>query len=192
MSKKLLCLFLGLVMLLGVCLTACGEKDDDEAMKDIEDDASQTAITLSMYLMTEAPVNKCKYDETLVDANGKNNSKMCEECIKETKKEIKKENVLETCTYQAISKAVNSITETKYKTRLELRFYTEDEYYKALDNAFNTRKSASSSNKKNDTATQEAETAAAEEEGCASVIGMGSLAVLVAAAAAAVALKKKD
>ncbi len=58
MSKKLLCLFLSLVMLLGVCLTACGEKDDDAAMDDITNDASKSAITLAMYLMSEQPVDK--------------------------------------------------------------------------------------------------------------------------------------
>ncbi len=57
MSKKIICLFLGLVMLLSVCLTACGQKDDDEAMKDIGETASETAVTLAMYLMSEKPVD---------------------------------------------------------------------------------------------------------------------------------------
>ena len=148
-------------MLLSVCLTACGDKDDNAAMEDIASDASQNAITLSMYLMSEKPVNKCKYDENLVDANGNNDSKMCEECIKEAKKEIKKTNVVDTCTYQLISKAVNAITEAKYKTRLELRFYTEDEYYQALEKAFDERKRLKDSNKLNESVKNEAES---EEE----------------------------
>lgn len=162
MSKKLLCLFLGLVMILSVCLTACGEKDDDAAMEDIEETASQSAITLSMYLMSEKPVNKCKYDESLVDAEGKNDSKMCEACIKESKREIKESNVVDACTYQAISKAVNDITQAKYKIKVVLRFYTESEYYKALDKAFVDRNNATVTNKKPGTSKDEAETA--EEE----------------------------
>ena len=101
MSKKLICLFLSLIMLLGVCLTACGEKDDQEAMDDIADEASQAAVTLAMYLMSEKPV----------DGD----------------------------TVAMIEDAVNKITETKFKTRLKLYYYTEEEYYAKLDAAFAER-----------------------------------------------------
>lgn len=57
MSKKLICLFLSLLMLLSVCLTACGKKDDEKAKNDIGKEASQSAITLAMYLMSEKPVD---------------------------------------------------------------------------------------------------------------------------------------
>lgn len=52
MSKKLICLFLSLMMLLSVCLTACGEKSTDDAYADKVQQASQSAVTLSMYLMS--------------------------------------------------------------------------------------------------------------------------------------------
>ncbi len=55
--KKLICLFLSLVMLLGVCLTGCAEKTDDEAVADKTEEASATATTLAVYLMSEAPVS---------------------------------------------------------------------------------------------------------------------------------------
>lgn len=42
----------------------------------------------------------------------------------------------------AIQTAVNRITKSKFKTQLELRFYTEDEYYEKLDSAFADRKTA--------------------------------------------------
>ena len=159
MSKKILCLFLCFVMLLSVCLTACSKKDADEALDQMQQDASQSAITLVMYLMSEAPVHKCEYDESLVDAEGKNDSKMCRECVKATKKAVKEENIVDTCTYRAISKAVNSITERKYKTRIELRFYTEDEYYTALDAAFAERADAKNNKVSSTKPTTEAETA---------------------------------
>lgn len=46
-----------MLMLLSVVLTSCGDKEDDEKMDDISKDASASAITLSMYLMSEAPVS---------------------------------------------------------------------------------------------------------------------------------------
>ncbi len=104
MNKKLVCLFLSLVMLLSVCLTACGQKSDDEASKDITEKASDAAETLAMYLMSEAPVS----EET---AN-------------------------------KIEEAVNKITESKFRTHLELYFYTEEEYYGKLNAAFDARDAA--------------------------------------------------
>ena len=101
MSKRLICMLLGLIMLLGVCFTACGKKDDEEAKSDITDEASQTTVTLAMYLMSEKPVDA------------------------ETKAEIEK--------------AVNKITENKFKTRIKLYYFTEKEYYAKLDAAFAER-----------------------------------------------------
>ncbi|MBQ8849273.1 MAG: hypothetical protein IJ011_02940 [Clostridia bacterium] len=101
MSKKLICLFLGLIMLLSVCLTACGEKDDETAVNNIGTKASENAETLAMYLMSEKPV----------DAD----------------------------TVAEIEEAVNKITENKFKTRLKLYYYTEEEYYAKLEAAFAER-----------------------------------------------------
>ncbi|MBQ8331708.1 MAG: LacI family DNA-binding transcriptional regulator [Clostridia bacterium] len=60
MSKKLICLLLSLIMVLSVCLAGCSKKSDDEVEKDIADKASASAMTLSMWLMSEEPVS----DET--------------------------------------------------------------------------------------------------------------------------------
>ena len=90
MRKRILCLVMGLVMLLGVCtvaLTSCS-KDAAENQENIQNQASARAITLSMYIMSEKPVDE------------------------NTEKEIED--------------AVNRITEKKYKTRLDLRFFTEE------------------------------------------------------------------
>ena len=93
MRKRILCLVMGLVMLLGVCtvaLTSCS-KDAAENQENIQNQASARAITLSMYIMSEKPVDE------------------------NTEKEIED--------------AVNRITEKKYKTRLDLRFFTEEAYF---------------------------------------------------------------
>ena len=101
MSKKLICLFLGIVMLLGVVFTACGEQDDDAAKDAISENASQSATTLVLYLMSEKPVDSD--------------------------------------TEKLIEDAVNKITKNKFKTKLDLRIYPEDEYYAKLDAAFAER-----------------------------------------------------
>lgn len=91
-------------MLLSVCLTSCGEKSGEEVNDNISESASADAVTLSMYLMSEAPVSA------------------------DTEKRIED--------------AVNDITETKFKTRMDLRFYTEEEYYAKLETAFIERANA--------------------------------------------------
>lgn len=58
MNKKLICLLLSVIMLLSVLLTSCGQKDDDDALDDITDKASASAVTLSMYLMSEDEVGE--------------------------------------------------------------------------------------------------------------------------------------
>ena len=57
MNKRIICLLLSLVMLLA-CLASCAKKDDEEVKDDITEEASASAITLSMYLMSEAPVSE--------------------------------------------------------------------------------------------------------------------------------------
>ena len=110
MSKKLICLFLGIIMLLGVLLTSCGERDDDALKEDISSDASETAETIRIYLMSE---NKIVDDPTDPDD-----------------------------TYSKIVDAINAITKKKFKTKVEVCFYTEDEYYDKLEAAFAARDKA--------------------------------------------------
>lgn len=57
MNKKLICLLLSVVMLLSVVLTSCKGKGDEEALENITTEASATAVTLSVFLMSEAPVS---------------------------------------------------------------------------------------------------------------------------------------
>ncbi len=125
MSKKLICLFLSLMLLLSVCLTGCGEKSKDDAYADKVAQASQSAVTLSMYLMSEEEVS----DET---------AKMIED-------------------------ALNDITERKYTIRMQLHFFTPDEYYSKLEGAFedyataekNGTLKADAAKNKEDTGTQD-------------------------------------
>ena len=95
MTKRLIALLLSLIMVFA-CLVGCGKEDD--TIEDIENEASASAMTFSMYLMSEEKVS----DEQKA----------------------------------AVEAAVNSITQSKFKTKLVLHFYTEDEYYTALEEAF--------------------------------------------------------
>lgn len=104
MSKRLLCLLLGLLMVLSVVFTGCATQTDDEEMDDIAEEASESAMTLTMYLMSEDKVSDEQVDK--------------------------------------IEEAVNKITKSKFKTRIVLRYFTEDQYYDALDKAFKETKDA--------------------------------------------------
>ena len=97
MSKKLICLLLGVVMLLGVLASCSGDKAGDTLNK-IEDEASENAVTLAMYLLSEEPVSS------------------------DTEAEIES--------------ALNAITEKRFKTRIDLRYYTLEGYYYYTDKEY--------------------------------------------------------
>ena len=54
-----------------------------------------------------------------------------------------------------IQNAVNKITKSKFKTQLILRFYTPDEYYAALEQAYDDRADAAANNKNNSNAAKD-------------------------------------
>ncbi len=95
MKKRLVCLLLCLVMVLSVVLASCSKKNDEEAAGNITDQASESAITLTMWVVSE---------EKISDANA-----------------------------AAVSKALNSITNSKFKIRLAMQYFTEDEYRAELE-----------------------------------------------------------
>ena len=54
MKFRLLCLILALAMLLPVALTGCsGNNDSSEDLENIEQEASETTVSLRMYMITE-------------------------------------------------------------------------------------------------------------------------------------------
>ncbi len=58
MNKRLISLFLCLVMLLALCLTGCGEKSDDDIQNEINQEASKDNVTLSMWVVSKDKVSK--------------------------------------------------------------------------------------------------------------------------------------
>ena len=95
MKKRLTCLLLCFVMLLSLVLASCSNKTDEDAQENIKENASQSAVTLTMWVVSEEKV--------------------------------------EPEAANAVSKAINSITNSKFKIKLVLHFFTEDEYRDKLE-----------------------------------------------------------
>ncbi|MBQ7346529.1 MAG: hypothetical protein IJW55_01075 [Clostridia bacterium] len=57
MKKRLFCLFLCLITLLTSVLVSCSSKDDETATEDISDAASESAMTLSMWIVSKDKIS---------------------------------------------------------------------------------------------------------------------------------------
>lgn len=125
MKKRLFCLALCLVMLAATVLTGCSSKSLDEVQSEFKRTASELAITLTMWLVSE--------------------------------KEVDSE------TASRITKAVNNITESKFTTRMQLYFLTDDEYRTVVTETIRKREDAKSIFA--DNSVKEEETTAAGESG---------------------------
>ena len=125
MKKRLFCLALCLVMLAATVLTGCSSKSLDEVQSEFKKKASESAITLTMWLVSE--------------------------------KEVDSE------TASRITKAVNNITESKFTTRMQLYFLTDDEYRTVVTETIRKREDAKSIFA--DNSVKEEETTAAGESG---------------------------
>lgn len=58
MTKRLICLLLSVIMLTSCFLTACSQKDTDDAINDTTEEASESTVTLAMYLISENKVSE--------------------------------------------------------------------------------------------------------------------------------------
>ena len=94
MKKRVFCLLLSALMI-AFCFVGCAEKDREDVMIEIGEKASEGAVTLSMYLISEKPVS------------------------------AEQEKLME--------EAVNAITEKEFKVRMDLRYFTAEQYYARLE-----------------------------------------------------------
>ncbi len=120
MKKRILCLFLGVVMILSTMLVSCSPKEE-EAGADVAKDTSAKTITLS--LITEKKV--CNTDAELAEyletvCGGDEESEAYQDMLK-TK-----------AAYDAVEKRISDITK-KDKINVDILFYTEDEYKTKLE-----------------------------------------------------------
>ena len=119
MKKRLLCLFLGLIMVLSVVLTACSSEDEETA--DVDEEIG--AQTITMRLVTEKKV--CNTDEELA-------AYLADECGGDEESQKYKDMLKVKAAYDAVEAEFTKLTKSQYKINVDLLFYTEDEYYDML------------------------------------------------------------
>ncbi len=117
MKFKLLCLILALVMVLPIILTGCtgGETVDEDAKDDAVDIASETTVSLRMFMITEDHVPT----QEEVDA------------VKAEKGDTSKEYIeikAKMDAYANVAAELDKITKAKFRTHLDVVYYTIDEY----------------------------------------------------------------
>ncbi|MBR3893850.1 MAG: hypothetical protein IKJ35_01750 [Clostridia bacterium] len=95
MKKRLVCLVLCLVMLLPMVLSSCSKKDDESATEDIEKKASESAMTLTMWIVSEEKIAPATAAAVSAQINAVTKSKFKTQLV------------------------INYLTEDEYKTTLE-------------------------------------------------------------------------
>ena len=114
MKKRVLCLFLGVVMLLSMALTACS--GGEEAAADVDDVGAQT---ITMRIVSDKKV--CNNDDELAKY-------LADECGGD-KDSAKYKDMLKTmAAYEAVEAEFSKLTKSKYKINVDLMFYTAEEY----------------------------------------------------------------
>ena len=58
MNKRLIALFLCLVMMLSVCLAGCAESSEEDAKNELEQAKVASNMTLTMWIVSESPVSE--------------------------------------------------------------------------------------------------------------------------------------
>lgn len=122
MKKRILCLFLGLVMILSVVLTGCTQEEEAEA--DVDQNTGAKTITLS--IISEKKV--CNTDEEL-------EAYLKDECGNDKNSEKYKDMLATMKAYEAVESEITKITKSNYKTNVDILFYTEDEYVSFMEKA---------------------------------------------------------
>lgn len=107
MSKRLICLALCALMLTSVLFTSC--------KKEVELDTTETTATLTMLVISEEQVYYTDAEYAALTAEGKAHA----DAVKEQ--------------YDAVEAAINKITKAKYRTQLDLFYYTEEQYEEILE-----------------------------------------------------------
>ncbi|MBE6600398.1 MAG: hypothetical protein E7640_04285 [Ruminococcaceae bacterium] len=121
MKKRLICLFLCILMIVPVCLMAgCADKTSEDAKDDMVDKASEATVTVTMYLMSEQHVYTAEELAKIKEEAGASSKTY------EAAKAVHD-------AYEAVELAMNKITKAKFKTQVNVYWYTEDEYYDVIE-----------------------------------------------------------
>ena len=133
MMKKIICLVLALLMVV-MAFASCS--DDQDAKDAINDEASRTTTTLNLWTITESEL-VAELSEKLL--NGWDPDQKDTKWTDEQKSEYEgwansKKDALEQL--DDICDAISKITKKKLKTKLNVVYVTEDQYYEKLEQAF--------------------------------------------------------
>ena len=132
MLKKLVCLALALLMVLPL-LVACNKSN---AMDDINKEASQYTTTLNMWIITESQLVADASKLLLTGLTPAKPEKKLTDAEKATIAAMSEEELAAWNQVFQVSEAFNQVTKAQFKTQVNLKFYTEGEYYAAVEGAF--------------------------------------------------------
>ena len=133
MTKKIICLVLALLMVVPA-MVGCSSGSD--AVEDLNEDASRFTTTLNMWLITESET--VAYVGELI-CGGANPDKSEKDLTEEQKAAIAALTEEQYDAWEqvyAISEAVNRMTKAKFKTKINLRYVTEEQYYAKVEASF--------------------------------------------------------
>ncbi len=132
MKKKIVCLVLALLMVLPL-LAGCKK---DGSVESINEEASRFTTTLNMWLVTESPLVAEASRVILSGLTPKVKEADLTDAQKAALAAMTNEQKAAWQQVWDISEAINALTKAKYKIKLNLKYFTEDEYYAAVEAAF--------------------------------------------------------
>ena len=133
MKKKILCLVLALLMVLPM-LVACG--GDEDVIGNINEEASRYTTTLNMWMITESQLIA---DASKLIVAGITPDKKEEKLTDEEKAKIAALSPEQKEAWEQlnlVNNEINKLTKAKYKTKLNIKYFTESEYYAAVEKGF--------------------------------------------------------
>ncbi len=133
MKKRILCLVLALLMVLPM-LVACG--GDGDVIDNINEQASRFTTTLNMWMITESEL-VAKVSELIVA--GITPDKAEDKLTDEEKAKIAALTPEEKEAWEQlhlVNNEINKLTKAKYKTKLNIKYFTEEQYYAAVEKGF--------------------------------------------------------
>lgn len=133
MMKKIICLVLGLLMLASV-LASCGSKGD--VVDNINEEASRLTTTLNLWVMTESPVVASVSDLAIQGLDPEKDAEKLTDAEKAQLATLTEEQKTALSQLLRINQEINKITKPKFKTKLNIKYITEAEYYTKLEQGF--------------------------------------------------------
>ena len=133
MIKKIICLVLGLLMVASL-LTSCSDKSD--VVDNINNEASRLTTTLNLWVMTESAVVASVSDLAIQGLDPEMDAQKLSDAEKAQLAALSEEQKTALSQMLRINQEINKITKPKFKTKLNIKYFTEEEYYTQLEKGF--------------------------------------------------------